>query len=176
MDLAQLRHVILELGERFDLKQVYVVGSSAVFASLPSTTDVALTATRDVDLALPLGEALPPNQIEFVLGEGSDFDVQHGYYAQAVDLSTPKYAPAGWQARAVELRVGRTTARCMAIHDLALAKYGAGREKDLEFTRALSKLGAVSRDTLERLLESVDTTTEHRALIAARIGRDFARQ
>lgn len=173
MDLNQLRHVILELGERFDLKLVYVVGSSAVFASLPSATDAALTATRDVDLALPPDDPLPPDQIEFVLGEGSDFDATHGYYAQAVDLQTPRYAPAGWQARTVELRVGRTTARCMAIHDLALAKYGAGREKDLEFTSALAKLGAVSRATLGLLLESVDTTTEHRTLIAARIGRDF---
>lgn len=174
MDLDQLRHVILELGERFGLKLVYVVGSSAVFASLPSATDSTLTATRDVDLALPLGDPFPPDQIEFVLGEGSDFDAKHGYYAQAVDLNTPRYAPAGWQARTVALRVGRTTARCMSIHDLALAKYGAGRDKDLDFTRTLAKLGAISRATLEQMLASVDTTAEHRALIAARIGRDFA--
>jgi len=174
MNLHQLRHVILEVGERFGVDLVYVVGSSAIFATLPAASDSALTATRDVDLALPPAAPVSADQIEFVMGEGSDFDAAYGYYAQGVDLGTPKFAPAGWQDRAIELRVGKVTARCMAIHDLALAKYGAGREKDLQFNRALATLGALARTVLEDLLPDVDTTPEHRGLIAARIARDFA--
>ncbi len=76
--------------------------------------------------------------------------------------------------RAVALRVGSIDARCMEIHDLALSKYGAGREKDVEFTKALVRLRALFRPTLEGRLDSIATTTEHRELIAARIARDFA--
>jgi hypothetical protein len=174
MNRAQLQHVILELSERFGLELVFVVGSSAVFATLPDATDEALTVTRDVDIAVPPGAAFSADHIDRVMGEGSDFDEQNGYYAQGVGMETPKFAPAGWVDRARSIRIGKTTARCMEIHDLALAKYGAGREKDLEFTQALARLGAVDRAVLEQRLGLIDTTQGHRDLIAGRIARDFA--
>ncbi len=31
----QLQHIILEIGERFDLKEIYIIGTSAVLAWLP---------------------------------------------------------------------------------------------------------------------------------------------
>lgn len=173
MNRDQLQHVILELGERFGLPLVFVVGSSAVFASLPEATDEALTATRDVDVALPDGAPIKGDQIDWVMGEGSDFDTANGYYAQAVGLDTPKFAPKGWMGRTKAVRVGKTTAQCMEIHDLALAKYGAGREKDLEFTTALARLGAVRRELLEERLQSVECPADYRAVIAGRIARDF---
>jgi hypothetical protein len=61
----------------------------------------------------------------------------------------------------------------MDVHDLALSKYGAGREKDLEFTRALARVGATKREVLQSRLADVETTDTHRAQIAARIDRDF---
>jgi hypothetical protein len=170
----QLQHVVYELGERFGLPLVYIVGSSAVFATLPHTDHEALTATRDVDVALPADAPIPLNQIDWVMGEGSDFDASYGYYAQGVDLTTPVFAPKDWTQRVLKLRVGKTVAHCMEIHDLALAKYGAGRDKDFDFTLALVKLGALQRSTLEARLPTIETTPAYRDLIAARIARDFA--
>lgn len=72
------------------------------------------------------------NRVQLELGEASDFEVEHGVYAQAVDDSTVAYAPVGWKDRAIPLRVGRKTALCMDLHDLMLSKYGAGREFDRE--------------------------------------------
>lgn len=174
MNREQLQHVIFELNRRFGLELVYVVGSSAVFATLPQVSDMALTVTRDVDIALPPGAPVTTDQIDFVIGEMSAFDNEYGYYAQGVGLETPKFAPKGWMDRTVAIRVGAITARCMEIHDLALAKYGAGREKDLEFTRVLAKIGAVSRAILEARLTFVDASAELRALIVRRIEADFA--
>ena len=174
MNLTQLRHVIFELGERFDVRVVYIVGSSAVLASIPAPEQDELVATRDVDVALPAGAPISIDRIDFVVGEGSDFDQQHGYYAQGVSLTTPTYAPTGWVQRTVAIRVGKVTANCMELHDLALAKYGAGREKDLAFSRALAGTGALSRDVLIERLAAVQTIASHRDLIEARIEADFA--
>lgn len=113
------------------------------------------------------------DQIDFVLGEASEFDVEHGVYAQAVDDSTVTYAPVGWKNRAIPLRVGQKTALCMDLHDLMLSKYGAGREKDLLFNRALAETGTVSGKTLVERPQDVHCDDRLRELIRARIVGDF---
>jgi hypothetical protein len=57
----------------------------------------------------------------------------------------------------------------MEPHDLVLSKFGAGREKDLEFTRDVATFGLVHLDTLLARLESVSCTDDHRRQIAARV-------
>ena len=32
----QLQHIILEIGERFDLEEVYIIGTSAILGWLPT--------------------------------------------------------------------------------------------------------------------------------------------
>jgi hypothetical protein len=178
MNRAQLELVVSEIARRFDLDYFYVVGSAAVLASLPDATAGILTATRDVDvIPQPVErerQSRVMDQIDFVLGEASDFDVEHGFYAQAVDDSTVTYAPAGWKERAIPLRVGDKTALCMDPHDLMLSKYGAGREKDLLFNRALAGTGVVSRKVLLSHLQDVRCDDCLRELIHERIAADFA--
>jgi hypothetical protein len=50
------------------------------------------------------------------------------------------YAPHGWQARTIDVSVGKIVAHCMEPHDVVLSKLGAGREKDLEFASAAAAL------------------------------------
>jgi len=47
--------------------------------------------------------------ISSVLGEASVFDFEHGYQAQGVTSTTPRYAPSGWKANAVPIPVERYT-------------------------------------------------------------------
>lgn len=177
MNRAQLELVVSEVARRFDLDYFYVVGSAAVLAWIPDATAGVLTATRDVDV---IPQPVEPerlsrvmDQIDFVLGEASEFDVEHGVYAQAVDDSTVTYAPVGWKNRAIPLRVGEKTALCMDLHDLMLSKYGAGREKDLLFNHALAETGTVSGKTLMERLQDVRCDDRLRELIHARIAADF---
>ena len=100
MNRKQLEYAIREVGRRLKLDYFYVIGSAAVFASIPNAVDAAVTATRDVDvIPAPVDvsktEALA-DQIDFVLGEGSDFDNENGFYIQGVDDSTPAFAPKNW--------------------------------------------------------------------------------
>ena len=95
---SQLQHVILEIGRRFDLSDFHIVGSAAILAVLPNPPEGALTATRDVDVVPPQDDERMADRISVVLGEASEFDLEHGYYAQGVTSMTPRYAPSGWKA------------------------------------------------------------------------------
>jgi hypothetical protein len=173
MQRHQLQHVILEIGRRFDLRDFYIVGFAAILAALPDPPVGSLTATRDVDVIPPGDDEQLADRISFDLGEASDFDIEHGYYAQGVSLRTPAFAPADWQARALPVRVAEYTGWCMEPHDLVLSKLGAGRDKDLEFARDAAALGLVRRDELLARLEFVACTDDHRKQITARVNALF---
>jgi len=64
-------------------------------------------------------------------------------------------------------------ALCLDPHDLAIAKYCAGREKDILFTRQLAARAIVSRDRLLALLDQTAISEEMRVRIRAYIASDF---
>ena len=170
----QLQHIILEVGERFALTEVFVIGSSAILAVLPDPPEGVLTSTRDVDIIPPNdGDERIADQISYVIGESSAFDIEYGYHAQGVSMKTPTYAPHGWQARTIDVSVGKIVAHCMEPHDVVLSKLGAGREKDLEFASAAAALGVVEQSVLLTRLRLVPATAEHSGLIAERIAALF---
>jgi hypothetical protein len=63
---------------------------------------------------------------------------------------------------------------CLEVHDLAIAKYSAGREKDLEFTAALARHSMVDRDVLEQRLAATPLDAGAKERVLARIRKDFA--
>lgn len=79
--------------------------------------------------------------IDATIGEGSPFQRSFGYYAHGVDETTT-ILPEGWQDRLI-LVTGENTNSvrgwCLEVHDLAIAKYVAGREKDRESKSALTR-------------------------------------
>ena len=62
---------------------------------------------------------------------------------------------------------------CLEVHDLALSKYVAGREKDREFTRELARHGLIVRMTLLKRLAATKLDPVVARLVKARIARDF---
>jgi hypothetical protein len=65
------------------------------------------------------------------------------------------------------------TGLCLDVHDLAISKYVAGREKDREFTYELVKHIMVRRDILMDRERATDLSPELRKLVRARVARDF---
>jgi hypothetical protein len=169
MRRRELQHVILEVGRRFNLKEVFIIGSAAILATMPEPPEGALTMTRDVDIIPPGDDERLADQISFVLGEASPFDEEYGYHAQGVSFKTPTYAPRNWQSRTLDLRIDVYVGRCMEPNDLALSKLGAGREKDLDFAQAAARLNLIDQEILLERLKTVQTTKEHAGLIARRI-------
>ena len=116
------------------------------------------------------------DRIDSTIGEGSPFQRSFGYYAHGVD-ETSAILPEGWRDRLI-LVSGKNTrfvrGWCLEVHDLAIAKYAAGREKDQAFTRALARHGMVCRKVLDRRLASPQLDSHIRNLVARRIEADFS--
>jgi hypothetical protein len=62
---------------------------------------------------------------------------------------------------------------CLEVHDLAIAKYAARREKGSEFTTALARYGVVSREVLLHRLAVTPLDTQLRKRVSRRIQLDF---
>lgn len=173
MNRAQLEHLIEEVGRRTGLEYFYIIGASAVLAVLTDSEEAALIQTRDMDVVPgiddPDEERRISDQIDWVLGEGSEFEIEHHYYAQGLSSRTPQYAPGDWMGRALPVKVGAYTGLCMEVHDLALSKFGAGRPKDLEFNAALVRAGLISEETLLGRLENVVAEESVRELMRVRV-------
>lgn len=172
MDSTDFGILIERIGREADCEYVFVIGAAAAIPQLRERPGEVLTRTRDIDVILEVDERTI-NRVDFILGEGSNFDAQYGVYAQPVAFETPALAPVDWVSRTLALRCGSVTALCMEIHDLALSKYGAGRPKDLEFTEALVRENYLERTVLLDRLPHVECDENVRELMRGRIKRDF---
>jgi hypothetical protein len=110
------------------------------------------------------------------IGQDSRFHETYGYYADPVDETTAKL-PRGWKGRLVNLPAGDTggvQGLCLDPHDLAIAKYVARRDKDLEFTRQLAIRRYTNRERLLKLLDVTPISNEAKARVRADIETDFS--
>ncbi|HEX7030160.1 MAG TPA: DUF6036 family nucleotidyltransferase [Gammaproteobacteria bacterium] len=174
MDSIDFRILIERIAKEAGREYVLVIGAAAIVPWLARNSHSVLRRTRDIDVVLDVDEDVN-DRVAFILGEGSPFDEMYGIYAQPVSFETPTYAPLHWVSRTLAFRSGGVTALCMEPHDLAISKYGAGRQKDLEFTRVLAREGHVQKETLRERLDLVECDDEMRARIRARIEADFRR-
>ena len=62
---------------------------------------------------------------------------------------------------------------CLDVHDLAISKYVAGRQKDREFTRELARRKMTDRQILLERLGATKLDPAVSKLVRARIARDF---
>lgn len=118
------------------------------------------------------------DKVDGAIGEGSAFHQTHGYYAQGVGPDTA-VLPRGWQRRLVRVdnpNTGGYAGLCLEIHDLAISKYVAGREKDREFTRELTRNAMIDRMTLLKRLAVTRLDAALAKVVKARIERDFPPQ
>ena len=113
--------------------------------------------------------------IDGAIGEGSAFHEQFGYYALGVGPETA-VLPAGWRSRLIRIQGPATRGAlglCLDVHDLAISKYVAGRDKDRAFTKELARHRMTDRKVLVARLADTDLSPAVRRLVASRIRRDF---
>ena len=173
MTRAQLEHIIRAAGTIANVDDVTVIGSQAVLGEHPDAP-AELLVSNEADV-FPAQHPERTDLIDSTIGEGSPFQKSFGYYAHGVD-DTTAILPEGWRGRLI-LVCGENTrfvrGWCLETHDLAIAKYVAGREKDLDFTRALVRHGMVRREILEQRLAATALDPQRRELAASRIQSDF---
>jgi hypothetical protein len=174
MKRAELEHVIRAAAQIADDDEIIVLGSQAILGRFPDAP-AELCVSNEADV-YPKNRPERWELVDGSIGELSPFHETYGYYAQGVEEGTATL-PSGWQERLVPVRNANTrgaTGWCLEPHDLLIAKYVAGRAKDLQFSRAAAAAGLVERPTLLERLTQTAIDDETRRRVAALIEADFA--
>ncbi|MGA8756591.1 MAG: DUF6036 family nucleotidyltransferase [Stellaceae bacterium] len=174
MTRSQLEHIIRAASRISGDPEIVVIGSQAIHGQTGQLPPIVFQS-MEADV-YPRNHPERADEIDGAIGELSEFHQTFGFYAQGVSPETATL-PAGWERRLIHLSGPGTegaTGLCLDVHDLALSKYAAAREKDIEFNRELVRHGIVSRRTLTRRVASMPIDDERKRLIRDRIRGDFA--
>jgi len=136
MKNAEVEHVLRAAAAIAQESSFVVVGSQAILLHFPYAPD-ELRTSRELDLY----PALHPEKADLIdgaIGAMSSFDQTFGYHADGVGPETA-VMPSDWPTREKLYYFGDVTVICPEVHDLAVSKCVAGREKDADFVRALFK-------------------------------------
>ncbi len=169
MTRLQLEHVIRAAGTIADDDDIVVIGSQAILGQFPHAPEEFLVS-QEADV-YPRNFPERSDLIDGTIGEASPFELAYGYYAHGVGPETA-ILPAGWQSRLIPISGPNTRSIrgwCLEVHDLALAKLVAGREKDLDYVAALRRHGMVQEEVLRERLALTELDPSVRALISARL-------
>lgn len=120
-----------------------------------------------------LRSAADSDLIDGSIGEGSPFHQTFGYYAHGVSADTA-VLPEGWRERVIPLRnenTGGGAGLCLEVHDLAVSKLVAGREKDVVFVTGLLRHRLANADTIRARIARTALPAERRELCLVRLQR-----
>ncbi|HEY1684110.1 MAG TPA: DUF6036 family nucleotidyltransferase [Tepidisphaeraceae bacterium] len=155
MKQQQLEHILRAAAGITGADEFVVIGSQAILGQYANPPD-ELVVSIEVDL-FSLRDRADAELIDGSIGEASPFHQTFGYYAHGVAEETATL-PRGWKQRLVLLKSPATagaTGLCLEVHDLAVSKLVAGREKDVQFIAGLLRNHlAEERTVRERLAET----------------------
>jgi len=171
MQRRQLEHIIRAASGITGADQFVVIGSQAVLGQFPDAPAELL-----VSMEADLFSLRSPNDADLIdgsIGEASPFHQTFGYYAHGVDEETA-VLPDGWKQRLVPIRseaTGGGEALCLEVHDLAVSKLAAGREKDLDFIAGLLRHNLANAEVIRERLAMTAMSSELREICSARLQR-----
>ncbi len=171
MQRHQLEHIIPAASGITGASEPVVVGSQSLLGQFPNAPgELLISMEADV---FSLRDPADSDLIDGSIGEGSPFHQTFGYYAHGVGVETA-VLPEGWRERLITVRnanTGNGAGLCLEIHDLAISKLVAGREKDLSFVTGLIRHHMVTTATMHERLAATPLTLERRAHCLARLQR-----
>ncbi len=153
MTRHQLEHILRAAGGNADTNDIVVIGSQAILGTYPEAPEELLISV-EADV-FPMERPEDSILIDGAIGERSIFHETFGYYAHGIDETTA-VLPEGWKKRLVPLCNENTrgvTGWCLEVHDLAVSKLAAGREKDLYFVRAMIRKALVKAALISKRLQ-----------------------
>lgn len=171
MNRSQLEHIIRAAAGNADAADIVIIGSQAILGTHPDAPD-ELLSSMEADV-FPRDRPADSILIDGGIGERSVFHETFGYYAHGVDETTATL-PAGWRERLVPIRNENTrgaTGWCLEVHDLAVSKLVAGREKDLAFIAALFRHRLSQSELVSERLARTALPESRRTLAAGRLNR-----
>lgn len=173
MKRFELEHIIRAAATISGDDEIIIVGSQAVLGQFPDAP-AELLVSNEADV-YPRSYPERWELIDGSIGELSPFHETFGYYAQGVEPGTAILGP-GWEGRLIAVRNENTrgaTGLCLEIHDLLLAKYVAGREKDRRFIRGALTHRLADPVVLRERLGLLAIDAEQRQHILLLMSADF---
>ena len=171
MQRHQLEHIIRAAAGITGTPEFVIVGSQAILGQFPQAPeDLLVSIEADV---FSLRSSADSDLIDGSIGEGSPFHQTFGYYAHGVGADTA-VLPDGWKGRLVPVRnenTGGGTGLCLEVHDLAVSKLVAGREKDMAFLASLLRHGLARMEPIRERLAATALDATRRELCHARLQR-----
>lgn len=171
MHRQQLEHIIRAAAGITGAAEFVIVGSQSVLGQFPQAPDELLVSI-EADV-FSLRDPADNDLIDGSIGEGSPFHQTFGYYAHGVSQETA-ILPVGWRERLVPVRnqnTGGGTGLCLEIHDLAVSKLVAGREKDIDFLGGLLRHRLVQVSVVQERLADTALPADRLEICRARLNR-----
>jgi hypothetical protein len=171
MQRHQLEHVIRASAGITGAKEFIIIGSQAILGQFPQAP-AELLFSMDADLFSPRSQ-VDADLIDGSIGEGSPFHHTFGYHAHGVAEETA-ILPAGWKDRLIRIHnenTGGGTGLCLEVHDLAVSKLVAGREKDVEFITALLHHQLAKPERVRDRLDTTPISPDRKERCLARLQR-----
>jgi len=171
MQRTQLEHLIRAAAAITGEDQFVFIGSQSILGQFPDAPP-ELLISNEADL-FSVRDAQAADLIDGTIGEGSPFHQTFGYYAHGVAMETA-VLPEGWKDRLIPIsneNTGGGTGLCLEVHDLAVSKLVAGREKDLDFVGFLLRYRLAAPESVEERLFYAPITEAQRATCLARLKR-----
>lgn len=133
-------------------RKFVIVGSLSILGSTP-TPPPDMMHSIDVDMYLR-DDPGRTEEINRVLGEGSEFAEEHGYYADPVSPNLP-VLPEQWESRLIPiLFADGVIGYFLEPNDAAIAKYARCESRDRRWIRAGLGARIISADLVEQRMPS----------------------
>ena len=171
MHRLQLEHIIRAAAGITGAAEFVIVGSQSVLGQFPQAPDELLVSI-EADI-FSLRDPADNDLIDGSIGEGSPFHQTFGYYAHGISEETA-VLPVGWRERLIPVHnqnTGGGTGLCLEIHDLAVSKLVAGREKDLDFITGLLRHRLAQTALIKERLGRANLPAERLQTCVARLER-----
>jgi len=142
-----------------------IVGSQAVHVITNFVPEI-VRQSIECDFLFGEGNAEIRREVNLKLGIFSRFQQENGFYADALGQATV-VLPKDWEKRLQNLsdEKGETIALCVEIHDVAVSKFIAGREKDFQFLKDGFERDLINFEVFAGRLQSVKEMPQSEVLI-----------
>ena len=168
MTRGQLEHAIRAVADLTGERRLIIIGSQAILGQYPEAP-LDLLVSQEIDIYTPDR----PETSDFItgaLGRESPFERTHRFQVDGVGPTTAT-VPGGWENRLVPVcneNTNGATGWCLEVHDIAVAKYFANREKDRRYTTDLWRHAMLDEATLlDRIRNAPVTKAKRQAMLAA---------
>lgn len=170
MNLTHIHHVLTEAKKITNHTDYVIIGSLTAlgFDVLPPDE---MVRSIDVDM-YPKDDPARAGEIAAIIGQGSAFEDEYGYYVDAASPDLPTL-PDGWEDRFVVHDFGDVRALFLELNDAAISKYARGEIRDRIWIQEGLKAKLLSMLTIEyRLRQTAFLDELEETSVKRRIAED----